>query len=273
VTEGNERTFLAYLNINVPTGWTMFSSVKRGRMRPNSTQTLQTIQKGSIMTTRYAFLSAVLTIALTLPLLGQGTGNDTTKTNLNQPEMSNTLGNPVVDIAVGGIQMKVWLLTKEQHREIMSKEMGHMPMRSEREGEMGKMEVRTLSSTSMATVKEMKGLRQEGPGIRATTTSTDKDTVETIQGNRSMNNLTTTSGTHNIVLDATEIASGKEIADPIARVLIEYPSKKTSTVNLKPMMKHSGSALTLDEKGEYRFTVHYSFAGGTRTTQFQYAVK
>lgn len=169
--------------------------------------------------------------------------------------------------------MKVWLLTQEQHRAMMKEEMGQVPVRSEQEGEMGKMEARDLNSASMPTVKEMKRLHQDSPGTRATNTSTDKDTVDAIQGSRTMNTVTMTSGTHDIVLDATEIASGKEIAGASAKVLIEYPSKKSSTVELKRIMKHFGSALTLEEKGEYRFTVNYSFGGGARTTQFQYVVK
>jgi hypothetical protein len=39
------------------------------------------------------------------------------------------------------------------------------------------------------------------------------------------------------------------------------------------MMSHFDSALTLDEKGEYRFTVNVNLGGVTKTTQFQYAVK
>jgi hypothetical protein len=39
------------------------------------------------------------------------------------------------------------------------------------------------------------------------------------------------------------------------------------------MMSHFGGALTLDEKGEYRFTVDVNVGGVSKTTQFQYAVK
>src|SRR5512140_2764987 len=225
------------------------------------------------MVTRYALLSTVLTIALTLPLLGQGTHNDTSKTDPKQPVMSSMLGKPAVDTAVGGVQMRVWLLTQEQHREIMKEKMGQMAVPTEKEGDMGKIVPGGSNSTTMATVRPMKGLHQDSLETPAHNTGKDNDTVDAIQGSRSTNQVAMPSGTHDIILDATEIASGKEVAGASARVLIESPSKKSSTVELKSMMKHFGSALTLDEKGEYRFTVTVSFGGVTKTTQFQYAVK
>jgi len=228
------------------------------------------------MTTKYALLSAVLTIAMTFPLLGQGTRNDTNKTELKQPDMSSMMGKPTVDTAVGGVQMKVWLMTQDRHKEMMKEKMGQTPTHREMGGDMGKMEARELNSPSMVMAKEMKGLQRDGMAKKATSMSTDNDTVEAIQGSASAAKAVVdsiTGGTHHIVLDVTEIASGKEIAGASARVLIESPSNKNSSVDLKPMMDHFGSALTLDEKGEYRFTVKVSFGGAIKTTQFQYAVK
>ena len=81
-----------------------------------------------------------------------------------------------------------------------------------------------------------------------------------------------TAGTHHIRLDATDAASGKDISNASARILIVSPSKKNVSVDLTPMMNHFGGALTLDEKGEYRFTVSVTAGGVSRSTQFQYAV-
>ena len=38
-------------------------------------------------------------------------------------------------------------------------------------------------------------------------------------------------------------------------------------------MSHFGSGLTLDERGQYKFTVNVNVGGITKTTKFQYAVK
>jgi hypothetical protein len=228
------------------------------------------------MKIKYTLLTAVLTIALTLPLLGQGARNDTTKTNLNQPDPTSIMGKPTADATVGGLHMKVWLMTQVQHKEIMNEKMGQMPMPAAKEGGMAKVDSRGLNDTSLAMGKDTKDVHHDSLEVKAATTRMGNDTVDAIQGSRSMTKATTDSmmaGTHHIVLDVTEIASGKEVAGASARVLIESPTKKSSSVDLKSMMSHFDSALTLDEKGEYRFTVNVNFGGVTKTTQFQYAVK
>ena len=80
-------------------------------------------------------------------------------------------------------------------------------------------------------------------------------------------------GTHHLMLEALEVSSGKEIANASAKVDIVSPSKKNSTVDLKTMMKHFGSGITLDEKGEYQLTVSVNAGGVSKTTQFKYTVK
>jgi hypothetical protein len=39
------------------------------------------------------------------------------------------------------------------------------------------------------------------------------------------------------------------------------------------MMNHFGSGVTLDEVGEYLFTINLNVGAGYKTTQFKYAVK
>ena len=159
------------------------------------------------MTTKYALLTAVLTIALTFPLLGQGTRNDTTKTDPKQPDLSSMMGKPTVDTTVGGVQMKVWLMTQDEHRKIMKQKMGQMPMHAEKEGEIGQKELTGIDHANMTMAKDMKGMPHDSMGTKNASISTDNDTVDAIQGSRSMNKATTdsmTAGTHHIVLDVTE---------------------------------------------------------------------
>jgi hypothetical protein len=80
-------------------------------------------------------------------------------------------------------------------------------------------------------------------------------------------------GTHHITLDVTDSASGKEIADASAKVLIVFPSKKNSAFDLKPVMNDFGAGLTLNEKGEYQFTIVVRVEGAPKSKQFQYWVK
>jgi hypothetical protein len=85
--------------------------------------------------------------------------------------------------------------------------------------------------------------------------------------------LAMTADTHHIVLDLTDAIAGKTVSGATARVMVVFPSARSSSLDLKPMMSHLGGALALDEKGEYRFTVAVNVGGVSKTTQFHYAVK
>jgi len=81
------------------------------------------------------------------------------------------------------------------------------------------------------------------------------------------------SGTHYFIFDVTNITKGKEVADTSAKVEVVSPSKKIISLNLKPMMNHFGSGITLDEKGDYLFTINLNVGTSYKTTQFKYSVK
>jgi hypothetical protein len=204
------------------------------------------------MKTKYAFLSTVLTIALTLPMLGQDTHADTTKTITKRHDMSSVMGKPTADAKVGGLHIKVWLISQKQHSEMMEPGQGMMMKHGEKEGEMGGM---GMKDTSMGMGSDMKGIKPDNMEM-------DKASKDAMMA-----------GTHHIGLEVTDAAKGTEIANASVNLLIESPSKMKSSVDLKPMMSHFGSGLTLDEKGQYKFTVNVNVGGITKTTKFHYAVK
>ncbi len=204
------------------------------------------------MKTTYALLSAVLTIALVLPMFGQDTLVGKAKADMKHHDMLGMMDKPTVDATVEGLHVKVWLMTQTQHKEMMKGKMDQKMMQGEKEGAMGQT---GMKDSSMGMGKDMKGMEH---------------------GNMEMNKAmmdSMTAGTHHIRLDVTDAASGMEIPHASAKVLIVSPSAKNSSVDLKPMMSHFGGALTLDEKGEYQFTVNISVGGVSKTTKFQYAVK
>ena len=178
------------------------------------------------MKSKYAFLPAVLTIALTLPLFGLHSNDDMTKTDMKKHTMASMMGKPTVEATVEGLHMKVWLMTQKHHK-MMMKEMKH-----------------------------------DGMGMKDTGMEMDKATKEAMMA-----------GTHHIMLHVKDTTSGKEIADANVKVLILSPSKKNSSVELKPMMNHFGDGLALKEKGEYQFTVIVKVDGVPKSTQFKYTVK
>jgi hypothetical protein len=193
------------------------------------------------MKIKHLFLTIVLTVAMTLPLFGQHHHDDTTKTGMMKHHTSKMMNNPKVDVNVEGLHMKVWVMTQRQHRKMM-KEMKHESME--------------MKDTSMTMGKDMHGMKHDDMKM-------DKSMKEEMM-----------KGTHHIMLNVTDAASGKDITEASANVLIMSPSKKNTSVDLKPMMNHCfGDGLTLDEKGEYQFTVSVKVGGVSKTTQFQYKVK
>jgi hypothetical protein len=205
------------------------------------------------MKIKYVFLSTALSVALTLPLFGQHNHDDMTKADMKKHDMSSMMGKPTVDATVEGLHMKVWLMTQKQHKKMMKGKMGHMmmgkDMKKMNDDDMG------MKDTSMGMGKDMKGMKHEGMGM-------SKAMMDSMMA-----------GTHCIMLDVSDAATKKGISDANAKVMFVSPSKKHSSVDLKPMMSHFGGALTLDEKGKYDIVVNVSVNGVLSTKEFQYKVK
>ncbi len=217
-------------------------------------------------TIKYIFLATVLTVALTFFMFGQDTYGDKHKADMKHHDMSEMLGEPTVDVTVDELHMKIWLVTQEQHDEIMKGEIHEKMKDKGREGAMGPMEmmgiqrtgsiVKKMEDTSMVKEIDMKGVKVDSKKIERST----KETVLT--------------GTHHIMLDVTDAESGNEIDGASAKIDIVSPSDKNSSVDLTTMMmSHFGGGLTLDEEGEYDFTLSVNVNGILTTTQFQHTVK
>ncbi len=217
-------------------------------------------------TIKYIFLATVLTVALTFFMLGQDTYGDKHNADKKHHDMSEMLGKPTVDVTVDELHMKIWLVTQEQHEEMMKGEINKKMMDKEREGAIRSMEMvgikrtgsvaKKMEDTSMVKEKDMKGVKVDSKKAERST----KESMLT--------------GTHHIMLDVTDAESGNEIDDASAKIDIVSPSDKNSSVDLTAMMmNHFGGGLTLDEEGEYDFTLSVNVNGVSTTTQFQHTVK
>jgi hypothetical protein len=217
-------------------------------------------------TIRYIFLTTVLTVALSLLMFGQDTYGDKYKADMKHHDLSEIIGEPTIDVIVDELHMKIWLITQEQHEEIMEGEIHKKMMDEEREGTMESMKmigiirtssiVKRMEDTSVVTEKEMEGVKVDSKKI-------DRSTKESV--------LT---GTHHIMLDVVDAESGNEIDDASAKIDIVSPSDENTSVDLTTMrMSHFGGGLTLDEEGEYDFTLSVNVNGVSTTTQFQHTVK
>ncbi len=198
------------------------------------------IRKGSKMKTKYALVSTVLTLFFALTVFGQTTHKAKTKAVTKGNDISRVMGKPAYESTVDSVNTKVWVMTQAQHKTMMKGRMGRM-MRSEMESLHEHPVMGQMSDSSMGMDMASRKAMMEG--------------------------------THFIMLDATNIANGKEIADASAKIQIVYPSKKSVSVDFKAMMSHYASPLTLNEKGKYLFTINLNIGAGYKTTQFEYRVR
>lgn len=198
------------------------------------------IRKGIIMKTKYALLSTVLAFVFALTVLGQTTHKVKTKPVIKKNDISSVMGKPTYESKVDSLDTKVWILTQAQHKKMMKGKMGLMMRR------------------------EMESLHKHPMMGRMSDSSMGMD----MASRKAM-----MEGTHFIMLDVRNISTGREIADASAKVQIVYPSKKNFAVDLKAMMSHFVSALTLNEKGEYLFTINVNVGAGYKTMQFKYVVR
>jgi hypothetical protein len=196
-----------------------------------------------------------LTIVLTLPLFGNHNHGDTTMTGMKQHDMSKMLGKPTVDATVEGLHMKVWIMTQRQHKKMMKGNMGKMMMHHEMEDTMGHMSMNEMDDTSKGMGKDMMGMKHKGMGM-------NKAMMDSMMA-----------GTHCIMLEVSDAATKKGISEASATLMIMSPSQKQSSVDLKPMMRHFGSSLTLTEKGKYHLLMTVNVNGNSNTKEFEYTVK
>ncbi len=186
------------------------------------------------------FISILICIA-TLSMIAQHNHDDKKKSDMKNHSMSDMMGKPTVDTIVERLHMKVWMMTQKQHKKMMKNMKGMMKQMME--SDKGKM-------------------NHDGKEMNKEMMSMNKAENEAMMA-----------GTHHIMFEAKDSESGKAVAKANAQILIEFPSKKQSFIDLKPMMGHFAESLTLKEKGSYRFTVSLNDSGFTREKRFTYVVK
>ena len=186
------------------------------------------------------FIVIIFTLfSVYVPKINSATEKDTKK-EISKPDMWSAMGKPSYESTVDSLNTKIWILTQAKHKEIMNGKMGQMMLNEK------------TSLDNHPTAKQMND----------STMGMDKASKKAMMA-----------GTHFMMIDVTNTLSGLEITNGSAKVQIVYPSTKSVAVDLKIIMSHFGSALTLREKGKYLFTINVDFGGGYKTTQFKYAVK
>ena len=123
------------------------------------------------MTITKILLITALALAPVLSLFGQSSRDDTPMAAMKPHDLPTMRGLATVDTTVGGLHMKVWLITQQQHKDMMS----------------------GMKDTTKAMGTGMKGMTHEGMGM-----------------NKAMRD-TMMAGTHHIMLEAGDAGTGKAI--------------------------------------------------------------
>jgi hypothetical protein len=80
------------------------------------------------MKIKYVSLSIILAVILILPTFGQQDQTNMSKPGMKIHDMSGIMGKPTAEATVDGLNMKVWLVTQQQHKKMMY-EMGMSKMK------------------------------------------------------------------------------------------------------------------------------------------------
>lgn len=80
-------------------------------------------------------------------------------------------------------------------------------------------------------------------------------------------------GTHHMKLEVKDASTGKDVNDATVKVTVMSPAKMSSTVELMNKKNHYGGGLTLNEKGQYQFTINVTTGEATKTASFNYMMK
>jgi hypothetical protein len=176
-------------------------------------------------------LWTVLTTLLTFPALGQYESTETMKKQ-DPAKKDMPMMKPAFESTVEGTHLKVWVMTEKDHEKMMkSQEVG-----------------------------EKMDMNKTGEDAKSSTMGMDKGHDMT----------TMMKGTHHLKVEATDESSGSYAKELTGTVTLIAPSKKSASVELKPAMNHAGCDITLNEKGEYQFSLDLKVDGKTRTAKFEY---
>ena len=204
---------------------------------------------------KHRIFITTLLVLLSLTALYGATRDGSAKVDAKKGDLVAMLGTPNVDSTFDGVRVKVWLMTQKRHAELMKGKMSQMMMKEEKAGSMEKMERQGMTDSGKAMGGDMKGTRHDGMGMRPSMMDSMK------------------AGTHHIMVDVSDVATGNDVPNARAQVSTVSPSMKNATKELTAMKHHFAGALTLGEPGSYRFSLEITAGGVSRVTHFTYAVK
>lgn len=182
--------------------------------------------------------------------------------------MSDMMGQPTFEKSLDGTSIKVWLITQEEHKKMMDQGMSDKHSEGHEMEMMGDKTTKENKDSSRhdhmmhGDMKDMdhgmmgKGMKHDMKG------ADHKNMMEAMM-----------SGTHHVMVTITDEKTGKAPEKSDVTLILTTASKKTSTVELKEMMNHFGSGVSLEEKGTYTFTIEVKVGSKHNEMSFSYEVK
>lgn len=147
-------------------------------------------------------------------------------------EMIKMMGDPVFEHSLEGIKVQVWLITQEEHKKKMNEHQKEM-----------KQDMKDMKHGDMKMDHDMKDMDHGDMKMGDNKKPNSDDHSKMMEG------------THHIMVVVTDEATMKEVESANVEIESASPSKKIEKTKLTPMMNHFGGGLTLEEKGDYAFTL------------------
>jgi len=203
--------------------------------------------------------ASALTVAFSLTGVAQHMHGHTPQQDSKPNRSSEMMGKPTAEQTVGGLRVQLWLITQDEHKRTMEREMKSSM------GEMMHESMHGENDSAMAghAMGGMMGREKMESGKEPETKSPDHMKM--------MEAMMT--GTHHLMVKLLDDKTGKAIGEGHVMVDVTSPSGKDFTVHLSPMKDHFGGGISLTEKGPYKLSLSFRTGGKTEHAQFEYEVK
>lgn len=205
------------------------------------------------MNTTHLFAALVIAVVLSMPAVAQHRHEGQPKDNPKQHNMSEMMGKPTVEQTTDGLNIRVWLITQTEHKQMMKDHGMIGSVKKDRHEMMGMMHGNSAEKDDHQMMNDE--MQHEGKEMA-------EETMKPMLA-----------GTHHIMVIVEDEASKTDRESVEVEVQAVSPTDRNSTVSLSRMMKHYGGGLTLDERGEYRITVVVRDGERTVPVGFEFGVR
>lgn len=201
------------------------------------------------MNSKYALTIVLFSFLFSRSATGQHKHDETGEEQSKSENMVEMMGQPTFQQSVEGFNIRVWLMTSEDHKKLMKERMKGSAHDKEK-----------MHHEMMGMNHEMKHMEHDM-------------TNETGYPDQTATMDAMMAGTHHVMLVVTDESTEKPAENAEVEVQIASPSEKTCSQKLKEMMGHSCGGLTLEEKGEYGITAAIKVGVRSSSVKFKYQVQ